>query len=318
MLTVLLSILKFIGIFLLCIIGLVLALVLLLLLSPITYRLEGESRDEQIKGGARGTYLFGLIRFSFIYPEPGKFSLKVLWIDLMNRKEKGTKEISESKPAANPDPTTSEESEERKPDTDEIPLASEKEPALTMSEESTDEAIGETDPKKEEKKKFDPEALWRKIKEKGLRLQSKAKILLQEYHFYQNLLEDEDTQKLLKNGKKHLFKILKVMFPRKAHLEGRFGSGSPDTTGYVFGIYTLFASRFDGGSYLEPDFDEKVMEGELRAKGYFNLWVIGWHVICVLLDKRLRLTKKRLEAHKETMEKRKDREEARIATELES
>ncbi len=330
MLAVLLSILKFIGLALLWIIGVILAMVLLLLLCPITYRIEGRGKEEQMTGGVRGTYLLGLIRFAFQYPEPGKPSLKILWFDLLNRKEKPKKkQQAKSEKETVTEAQTSEETQTSE-DTQisEAAQTSEEAPQLDTDTSAFDQteffdarveaSTDSTEEKKKEKKKFDPEAFVRKWKEKFLRLGSRWKTLTQEYHFYQNLLEDEKTQGLLAKGKKHLMKILKKIFPRKIHLAATLGTGSPDTTGYAFGLYTLFAGRFDRSSWLEPDFDRKVMEGEVRAKGHFNLWGIAWHGLCVVLDRRLRLTIRRLKDHKETMEKRKDREEARIAMELDS
>ncbi len=339
MLAVLLSILKFIGLALLWILGIVLALLLILLLCPITYRVEGEGRDGNLVGLARGSYLLGLVRFGFCYPEPGKPYLKILWMDLLNRKGKAKEDGKAEKKAEEKthqkvhekalekveDP---EEAPQLDSDTSQEPVLEEnlmaEEPASESGFKKKDKEKKTKEKKTKEKKKKEektgprksPEEVVKNLKEKVLRLQGKLKRLLQEYHFYQNLLEDEQTKGLLAKGKKHLFRILKKIFPRKVHVEGRFGSGSPDTTGYVFGLYALFAGRFDKGSRLEPDFEEKILDGKVRAKGYFNLWGILWNGVCVLLDKRLRLTRKRLKNHKELMEKRKDREEAAIAAEL--
>ncbi len=330
MLAVILSILKIVGLALLWILGIILALVLILLLCPITYRVEGEGSEGKLSGRAKGTYLLGLVRFGFCYPEPGKPYLKILWMDLLNRKGKKGKKKDKGQENTGTKQAESETadfaasgSSEAAEDVPRLDTDDDVSPASTAaSEELSREDAGRenfVDDHAETSEKESEESFGkasRFLKEKVLRLQGKLKRLLQEYHFYQNLLEDEQTQGLLAKGKKRLFRILKSIFPRKIHVEGRFGSGSPDITGYVFGLYTLFAGRFDRDSRLEPDFEDRIMEGLVRAKGAFNLWGIVWNGLCVLLDRRLRLTRKRLKDHKELMEKRKDREEASIAAEL--
>ena len=107
MLGILLKILSIIGISLLVILLLILLIVVVVLFSPITYRVRGEKlagEDEghlPFWGKVKVTYLFGMIRVYFDYPDPGKLIMKFLCFKIYdsskpknekNKKEKTKKE----------------------------------------------------------------------------------------------------------------------------------------------------------------------------------------------------------------------------------
>ena len=69
--TVLLSILKILGIILLCILGLLVLLIMLLLFAPVSYRIRGETRQGQTTLKVHGAWCLMALRFSFLM-EQGK------------------------------------------------------------------------------------------------------------------------------------------------------------------------------------------------------------------------------------------------------
>ena len=69
--TVLLSILKILGIILLCILGLLVLLIMLLLFAPVSYRIRGETRQGQTTLKVHGAWCLMVLRFSFLM-EQGK------------------------------------------------------------------------------------------------------------------------------------------------------------------------------------------------------------------------------------------------------
>lgn len=64
--TVLLSILKILGIILLCILGLLVLLIMLLLFAPVSYRIRGETRQGQTTLKVHGAWCLMALRFSFL------------------------------------------------------------------------------------------------------------------------------------------------------------------------------------------------------------------------------------------------------------
>ncbi|MCM1025950.1 MAG: hypothetical protein NC432_05915 [Roseburia sp.] len=89
-----LRILSVIGIIALLLLGLLLLLALLVLFCPVGYRLQGKKTPEELWASARASWLFGILRLCYSYPEPGSLTVKVLWMtvfDSSRRKEKPEK-----------------------------------------------------------------------------------------------------------------------------------------------------------------------------------------------------------------------------------
>ncbi len=87
-LTVLLTILKIIGIVLASVVGLIILLLLVILLSPVSYR--GRIKyDGQIDINLKVRYLFGIVRAYFIKNGDGQdMDARVLWLSLLKKKKR--------------------------------------------------------------------------------------------------------------------------------------------------------------------------------------------------------------------------------------
>ena len=100
MLTGVLTVLKIIGIVLLCILAIILAILLLILFVPIRYKLDGTIPEtefdkgfdvEKIKGSAKVTWLLHFITAYIAYPDNKEFTVKILGIKIFPRPEKEEK-----------------------------------------------------------------------------------------------------------------------------------------------------------------------------------------------------------------------------------
>ncbi|MBR4277791.1 MAG: hypothetical protein IKQ28_05090, partial [Lachnospiraceae bacterium] len=145
---------------------------------------------------------------------------------------------------------------------------------------------------------------------------AKIKLLYKEFNFYKKLLFHEDTQKLFSTFKKQLIKILKVIIPKKGRCNIEYGMDSPDTTAYIFGVYSLLFFKKTKRYVVIPNFDQKCLEGDFEIKGYFNIFSILIKALPIILSKKLRITKARIDRHFENMEKAKRKEEKRHETML--
>ena len=121
----------------------------------------------------------------------------------------------------------------------------------------------------------------------------------------------EDTKKLISTFKKQLLKILKVLIPKKGRCNIEYGTGSPDTTAYIFGAYSVLFVKKYKRYIVVPNFEEKMIEGDFEIVGYFNLISIIVKALPIVFSKKLRLTKARLDRHFENMEKVRRKEEKR-------
>ncbi|MBR6303494.1 MAG: hypothetical protein IKR35_06550 [Lachnospiraceae bacterium] len=320
-----------------CIVGLILLLLLFVLLCPICYKADGEfhGKDKRIRVKLR--YLLGLVRGDYIYPEPGNIVFKVAWFTLY---DSGAEDEVED------------EIEDANTDADAAAPASEEESAKTASAgaafEETENRVSEAAGKEiesisdsgskaedvkannaansegsagKEKKKKEPlkspiyyiKKAFENFKHKVI---AKIKLLYKEFNFYKKLLFHEDTKKLLSTFKKQLIKILKVIIPKKGRCNIEYGMDSPDTTAYIFGVYSLLFFKKTKRYVVIPNFDQKCLEGDFEIKGYFNIFSILIKALPIILSKKLRITKARIDRHFENMEKAKRKEEKRHETML--
>jgi len=114
--------------------------------------------------------------------------------------------------------------------------------------------------------------------------------------YYANLLRDEDTKLLFSHAMFRLGRVLKSIRPRKIRADILFGTGSPDTTGYAYGVYGMLSPFLGQKVLVTPDFTRAVLEGEFYAAGHITAFTILWNGLRLLLDRRLRLFIKKLKA----------------------
>ena len=321
---VVLTLLKIIGLILLWTIIAVIALVLIFLLAPVKYTFTGQiapdNEEEEIPlkdritAVAKITYLFHIVRADFAYPEPGGFKAKVLFFTVLPKKKKDKKEkmVKESREKKASESSEQEEEKVSKTEVEEEPGSQEKstgkiEEKADAAEKTEDAENGINTESSEGKEGFSFDGMSKKITYKIRSIYDKIRTVLRDVNFYKALLTNEDTGLLVKNAKRRILALLKAVLPRRIHADLTYGLKSPDLTGYAFAVYSLFAGRFDKTSVVDPDFDREVLEGQLQAKGHFNLWTLGWHAALLYFDKRLKLTRQRIDNHKESRRKYKEK-----------
>ena len=106
---------------------------------------------------------------------------------------------------------------------------------------------------------------------------------------YTQILKEKETAELWKHVKLRLLKILKSIRPRHIRADIIFGTGSPDTTGYVFGIYGMLSPYLGKKVNVTPDFTRAVFQGDADISGHITVFVLMINGLKLLLDKRLHL-----------------------------
>lgn len=332
MLAVILKILQIIGIVLLSLLGLVLVLVILALVLPVTYRLTLLAEaDKQPVGKLKISYFLGLLRARAEYTDAFYVKVKVLFFTIFQMKipDKGESEEEEYDlseldealealdeeeegnitPEAASETDDSLENTEESSTEDEISAYNSENPAEEPENEAenafeTDEESSENLDSDEDD--ADEDSFTDKIKFKVDEICDKIKRVRLEIRYYRNVYNSNEAKNAIYVIKKRLKKIFSKIIPRRVHADVTFGFDSPDITGKVFGIYTLFAKRFDRTSKVVPDFERKIFEGEIFCKGYFNVWCILWNGLMIILNKNVRKIYKSYKHHTRT----KDKEEA--------
>lgn len=299
MLGVVLKILSVLGILLLVLLGAALAVLLLALFFPVSYRAEGTGKDGEITLSVRADWLFSLLRVRFAWPQPGKLTVKVLWRTLFEtgreepeeetaekQKEKasgagagksGTAKAGDAEDAAAGEREAAEPPKSGAPEDG----AEKKEADAAAPEEASAEEQGFPG-KKIAKIKYTIRSIYDKIKE-----------IWENITYYTELLREEETKQLFSHACFRLGKIWKSIRPGRIRADVLFGTGAPDTTGYVFGIWCMVSPSLGPGVSVTPDFDRKVLEGGFSAAGHITAAVILWNAAKVLLDRKfMRFIKK--------------------------
>lgn len=308
---IILKILMVIGILLLVLLGLALGVLLLVLFVPIVYRVSGSMDGEKKELKAKVRWLFGLLRADGCYPEPGRFTVKLLWKTLydsgqdnekpkMNQRKKDGEERAGAK-----DPDGEQNIPESRAENE--TAGTENSPELPVAPESASESSGsgqnegqngteKGDPASENTVTQQLQGRFQKIKYTIQDKYDKIKNIWENISYYAESLREENTQALWGHAKIRLFKILKSIRPRHVQADILFGADSPDTTGYAFGLYSMLSPYLGTKVCLTPDFTRAVLEGRFVISGHITTFVILWNALKVVFDKKLHLFIKRMKA----------------------
>ncbi len=306
MLGILLTILKVIGIIILCILGLVLGILLIVFLVPIRYNVQGDIYEEyNIK--VKVHWLLHLLHI--VVQLKGKvieISVRVFGFQLFSmKKEPEQSEVDEVKNQVNnqddvqeniteeqvSEEISEEVSEEVSEGTQELVEIEDNVEEIEVQEEYQEENLEEK-PIFESVKKIetvDERTLSEKIEDKLNELadkiadkceniektiedlQDKIEKIKKTVTHYLDLISHERTKRLLKRVFKEIGGIFVHIAPRKLKANLHIGMDNPATTGQICMYASMLYPIYKDNIQLEPDFEEKVLEGTFACKGRIRL-----------------------------------------------
>lgn len=299
MISILLILLKIIGIALLVVIGLLLLLVLIVLFVPVRYRIKGRYEDSLYLTG-RITWLLHLLSIRVEVGDGTVTSIRILGIPLSKfiKDRKDSKSVAESEIQKEPE-SVSEAEMEKVPE----PVA---ETQIQKDTESVSESEKQEDPgtvaDTEKQKDSKPVSLYQKIKSKILSVLDKIRGILEKIkHFWHNavyrkkqlqrfirILRSDTCKAAFSLCKKRFGKVLRHIFPGKVHADLTFGFDDPSTTGYLLAVYGMLPGYVGKHILLHPDFDNSVLKGNFNVKGRVRAWTLLYQALCVFFDKNCR------------------------------
>ena len=100
--------------------------------------------------------------------------------------------------------------------------------------------------------------------------------------------DQPQTRQAIRVGFYELGEIIRHVLPRKLEVFGIVGTGDPASTGQIMAIQGMLYPWHKGNIRLEPDFEEKYIEGELHLKGRIRLGTLGICGLRILLNKNVR------------------------------
>ena len=310
--TVLLTILKVIGWILLGILGLILLTVLTVLLVPIRYRADGVWKEEKYIRG-RVTWLLHLLSIRVTYEKELLLEVRVAGFLIYPKKERSGKKKKAASGAdaeegvgdADADTNVLDADGAKMPSAD-VKTLGESAPAAGTTDEPQTQTVAEASepPASEaEAQATDSDAapehpagsffekLSGKLSQVTDRLrgmQQKTDQLKQQTAYYKRIWDQPQTRQAIRVGFYELGEIIRHVLPRKLEVFGIFGTGDPASTGQIMAIQGMLYPWHKGNIRLEPDFEEKYIEGELHLKGRIRLGTLGICGLRILLNKNVR------------------------------
>ena len=298
MLGIFLGILKWLGILLLVLLGLVLTVLLAVLFVPVRYEAEGSFRGELLAKG-QISWLWRLFSIQAVYDGDTEVSLRIFGVKPGRKKE--TAERTEK--TETPDPVVT--GSGKRPE-EEVPVyesRSKAEAPASEKHQGTEEGIKEKVPaagtknaKNGQKKKRVRQSLFQKIKVTFQRICGKLKTAEERWQKLMEFLEKEENKNTFRLLKRQVIRFFKHVLPGKVSGTVRFGFEDPYTTGRILTYISPFYGWYGRTIQVIPVFDEQVLDGELSLKGRIRIATLLFIGFQVWRDKNFRTLLKRWQA----------------------
>lgn len=290
--TVLLTILKVIGWILLGILGLILLTVLTVLLVPIRYRADGVWKEEKYIRG-RVTWLLHLLSIRVTYEKELLLEVRVAGFLIYPKKERSGKKKKAASGAdaeegvgdADADTNVLDADGAKMPSAD-VKTLGESAPAAEADAQATDSDAAPEHPAGSFFEKLSGKLSQVTDRLRGM--QQKTDQLKQQTAYYKRIWDQPQTRQAIRVGFYELGEIIRHVLPRKLEVFGIVGTGDPASTGQIMAIQGMLYPWHKGNIRLEPDFEEKYIEGELHLKGRIRLGTLGICGLRILLNKNVR------------------------------
>lgn len=269
--TVLLSILKILGIILLCILGLLVLLIMLLLFAPVSYRIRGETRQGQTTLKVHGAWCLMALRFSFLMEQGKRLAvLKIFGIKAWKypSDEKSKKKLEKKKVKKKPKKKSREKSH-KEPEKD-----LEQNPPAVVQEEQTEKQYEQKRHKKTYKKKFvfvfgKISKTIRSIVEKIKAIPQKFKNIGSKIKKVNQWIQDEQNRSAVRFVLGDVIGLLKKYGPKHMKADVAYGMEDPAATGQVLAVLSVLPFLYYDKVSIMPDFEAErfYIEGSWDIRG---------------------------------------------------
>lgn len=319
--SVVLLILKIIGLLLLAILGLLLLVVLLVLLVPVRYRICGKvDGDDGITAELRLNWLCHLVSYRLLFlNKERKKTLKIFGIPLRRegkeakrdknpRKQKDKKKVEEEKKEKDQQEISKSmeapedgfmENVPKAPEDgfmENMPQAPEDGSKIAQIPEGSHGKISlSASPKGQKKSRRS--SFFKKLKAFPGMIKSKLETIKEKVQNIRGLInrireewKDEANRSAVMLIWQELKGFLKVLLPRKVTVNAAFSTGEPDTTGQALGVISMLPFVYRYRIRLVPDFEAENLyfQGTFDIKGHIH----GFHAALLLYhlirDKNIR------------------------------
>ena len=307
--SILFLILKIIGILIL----IPIVLLLILLIFPICYQIEGDFDGKSPKAQVKVSWAVIFLRAKAFYEEELNFGIRIFGIPIYDsRKEhwsvfgehkkkdkKKHRKRSDSKKKQKNKKNNKKRVEKKKStysseDEDVFNLTwDEKEERTKTSTtrkmyERSEDKISESKIDKTTDKEFFGKRIVNFLKKCYNRCKNfitKIRKITNKMEMIGNLLEDEDIIDAVKRIKRYGVNGVKLLLPQKLNAKITFGFEDPYYTGKVLGWTAALIPIYGDHIDITPDFEKRILKGELKIKGRIRRYKILYLLWKVYKDK---------------------------------
>ena len=301
MLHILWMLLKIIGIILLIILGILVLSVCVVLFVPLRYQGKAEAKGTlgSVKAHLKFSWILHLVSGYVTYEnKETKWQVRILWKKLNVEKkvsqDTSTVEEADVEEADVGEATVEENENEIKKGECEKEVFSEEastEGEVEEGESSQDDGSKECKAQKSRVKKR-KKNIFEKIKYTFCDFCDKIKALIKKKEKLQDFLTNEIHHSAWRKLKQEIWRLLRFLKPKKLFLNLHFGFEDPSVTGKVLAALSMLYPFYLDHINLEPEFDEKILEGDAYIKGTvrgLHLLVVIWNLF---FDKNIKTTYK--------------------------
>lgn len=295
MISILLTILKILGLFLLAMLGVLLLLIVLVLFVPVRYRItlhRKESEEAPVKAKLSVTWLLHVVSAVFFYPEEAYIKIKLLFITVFRSDQPPKEKEKKQKEKIQKEKIQKEEAQKEK--TQKKRQEPERQPMAEKTSASLPEEKKEADRRKEKdepgKKDFFRKLLsiLKNIKYTIIKICDKIKHIVNNIRYYIDILKSDTFRMAWSVCSPQVFGLLKSILPKKFVGNIKMGTGDPASTGQVMAAYGILYPLLGNHIEIIPDFEQQIVEGDLLVKGKITLFRLVKTAWIVYFNKDLR------------------------------
>lgn len=282
MISILLTILKVLGLILLILLGILLVLILLVLFVPVRYRITLHRKEEEeapVTAKVSITWLLHIVSAVFSYPEEAYIKIKLFFITVFRSDQPPKEKAKKEKKQKENTPKKAHKTEEKPPNekTDVSPSENEN---RTVGKEHGEESAESA---KADKKDFFKKLLFilKNIKYTIIKICDKIKHIVNNIRYYIDILKSDTFRRAWSICSPQVFGLLKSILPGKIQGNIKIGTGDPAGTGQVLAVYGILYPLVGNHIEIIPDFERQIVEGDLFIKGkitFFRLVKTAWIV----------------------------------------
>lgn len=127
-----------------------------------------------------------------------------------------------------------------------------------------------------------------RLKDAAVRMRERLHSAKMKYRKLKRTLTDEENQKTFRLVRRQIFRLIRHLLPQTLKGTLRFGFEDPSYTGQVLAAVSPFYGVYARSFTLIPEFEEKILEGEVHIRGRIRAATVLWTAGRVFLNKNFR------------------------------